>query len=99
MSVVAKYSTRSPRRLQHQYLASDHALLQQSVRGALAADDCKGAVTALVGLASVQGKAYGAGLEISAITRDTFASMKAQVFRRCVRGAEHLAGAVRRRRR
>lgn len=99
MSVVAKYSTRSPRRLRRQYLASDQLLLEQSVRGALAADDCKGAVTALIGLASVQGKADGSGLEISAIMHDTFASMKTQVFRRCVRGAEHLAGAVRRRRR
>ena len=83
------------RQARAKYLASDYTLLTQSLRSALAADDCKGAVQSLVGLASVQGQAQGHGMEIAATERDVFASMKTQVFRRCVRGAEALTGAKR----
>lgn len=81
------------------YLASDYTLLTSSIRNALIADDCKRAVQGLVGLAAVRGQAEGHGATISAIDHDVFAKMKTQVFRRCVRGADGLHGAARRRRR
>lgn len=80
------------------YLASDHLLLTSGIRSALSADDCKRAVQGLIGLAAVHGQAEGYGTPISAIDHDVFASMKTQVFRRCVRGAEGLHGTARRRR-
>lgn len=96
MSAVAK--TPTMRQARAKYLTSDFTKLSDAARSHLFEGDCRRATQALVGLARVRGEAAGAGVEISDVAYDTFEAIHRQVFRQCVRGAENLTGAKRRRR-